>query len=829
MITLLLAAFIGVDAKLPLGTNGVCDTAAFVKTVTNRSEVVKAEWMVTGLGVFRVWVNGTETGTEDFLKPGLTHVDKRRSTFTYDVTALMERAQSGVNVLAAEVSAGWWRDRVVEAPYLKPKKESGFYGLLKLTFADGSVTEISTDKTWRGAYYSPVTHAEIYWGEDFDARVETAWRKTGNVDWPAAKLNNEFSGELTPMEGRSIKVRRDLTLMPKSIYVWKDVEGASEDRFGKVKILRHGELSGKVDLLPGETLVVDFAQNASGIPEFTAMADKGTTLYARTAEMLNDSQGEKSRGNDGPAGSAYFANYRKARSIAQYTFSGGGKETYMPTFSFFGGRYVSFTATGKVSFSSIRYLPVMSIAKEDETGVLVTGHEGINRLVSNCVWGMRSNFLSVPTDCPQRNERLGWTGDTQAFSGAAVYAADVYGFFMKWMTDMRDTQMQEGERSVNARTPNHPGSFRSVAPPGRAGVSGHRIGWSDAGVIVPYAVWKQFGDTRIVEANWSAMRSFMALLKRTKYITGKKETQTADWLSMEKYEAWRRGWGSKFADNPFWPGETDEDMRRYWDFLGACYRIMDLRMMCEMGKAIGENAAVETFAAEEKEAVAEFRREHLGADGLAPEFLRGMQTPALFLIRLGLLKSPSDLKKTAEELKASIKADGFRPRTGFLGTTILLDTIADDLDDPELAYSVLLQRGCPGWLYSVDQGATTIWERWNGYTKEKGFGPVAMNSFNHYAYGAVMGWMYRTMAGIRPSKDGGYSKFILSPRPDKRLGFCSAEYRTRHGVVKSSWRYNADGTLSYSFTVPEGTAAALRLPGMPEKHLAPGVHEMTVK
>jgi alpha-L-rhamnosidase len=281
MITLLLAAFIGVDAKIPLGTNGVCDTAAFVKTVTNRSEVVKAEWTVTGLGVFRVWMNGAEVGTEDFLKPGLTHIDKRRSTFTYDVTSLMKKESGGVNVLAAEVSAGWWRDKVVKAPYLKPKKESGFYGVFKLEFADGSVGAVATDESWRGAYFSPVTHAEIYWGEDYDARIKTDWRKTGDVDWPVAKLNNEFSGELTPMEGRSIKVRRDLTLMPKSIYVWKDADGASEDCFGKVKILRYGELSGRVELLPGETLVVDFGQNASGVPEFTAVAERGTTLCAR--------------------------------------------------------------------------------------------------------------------------------------------------------------------------------------------------------------------------------------------------------------------------------------------------------------------------------------------------------------------------------------------------------------------------------------------------------------------------------------------------------------------------------------------------------------------
>jgi alpha-L-rhamnosidase len=440
----------------------------------------------------------------------------------------------------------------------------------------------------------------------------------------------------------------------------------------------------------------------------------------------------------------------------------------------------------------------MSIAKEDETGCIETGHKDINRLILNCVWGMRSNYLSVPTDCPQRNERWGWSGDTQVFVGAAVYAADVYGFLSKWMTDMRDSQM--GHKDL------HPGSFRVVAPDRGKGMRGHNIGWSDAGVIVPWTLWKQYGDVSVINANWKSMLDFMSLIRKTKYITPKGQFQTADWLSMEKYEAWRRGWGSKFAKNPFWPGETDEDMRTYWNFLGACYRILDLGMMQDMAKATGRKTEAEAFEKEKREAIMEFRAKHLSADGRISEKFCDMQTPALFAIKLGLLPTEDSVRKTAEELKSSLVANGYSPRTGFLGTPIILDTFSDTLGDSTTAYNILLQRGCPGWLYSVDQGATTIWERWNGYTKEHGFGPVAMNSFNHYAYGAVMGWMYRTMAGIRPGEKGGYKEFILCPRPDKRIGWCKASLKTRNGVVKSEWRYEGSKCI-WRFSIPEGTCA----------------------
>jgi len=813
--TIFLAAFIAVDGAVPLGTNGVSDTARFVKSFDVSKPVKEAKWTVSGLGVFRVYLNGREVGPEDFLKPGLTHILKRRHSFKYDVAAFLK---PGRNVLAAEVSVGWWRDGVVRHPGVIPAKESAFGGTLSLKFADGSESKIPTDSTWLGAYGGNLTHAEIYWGETYDARVDDGWRTTGDVDWKPARVCTAFKGEVTPVEGRTIRLRRDLTLKPVSLYVWKGTEGETEDAFGKVRIVRRSDEKGVIQLNPGETLVVDFGQNAAGVPEFTASAAAGTELVGHPAEMLNDANGEKSRGNDGPAGSAYFANYRNCRTTSTYIFSGRGEESYLPRFTFFGGRYFSFTANGKVSLSSIHFIPVMSIAPEDETGTIVTGCDDLNRLISNCVWGMRSNYLAVPTDCPQRDERLGWAGDTLAFVGAAVYAADVYGFLSKWMTDMRDSQLGDDDR--------FPGSFRRVAPIGPAGVKGYMIGWSDAGVVVPYTLWRQFGDTTVVKANWDAMFRFMSLLDRTDYVTPSDERQCADWLSPARYEGWRRGWGASHVSNPYWDGETSADERQYWDMLGTCFHILDLRMMGEMAQAIGEEKSIKTFAEREKAAVKRYRNLFLDHSGRLARRYRDMQTPILFPLKLGLFPTDEAANSAKVDLIENLKRGEYRIGTGFLGTPILLDVLTDVVREPELAYSVLLQHGCPGWLYSVDQGATTIWERWDGYTKDRGFGPVAMNSFNHYAYGAVLGWMYRTMAGIRPGKKGGFKTFELGPKPDIRIGSCVASYRTRYGTVRSSWRY-VDGKLKWSFTVPPGTTAKVSPPdGSASKIYGPGTYEM---
>ena len=812
MLAMFLAAFIAVDGPVPKGDDNVCDTARFVKTFECGGEVRRATWTVSGLGVFRAYMNGGEVGADDCLKPGFTHVAKRRHSFSYDVTPLVKK---GRNVLAAEVSTGWWRDAIVS----RRGKISSFWGVLEIEKADGTKVSIPTDTTWRGSYGGNVVHATIYWGETYDARVDASWRATGDVDWPCAKINGEFKGAVTPVEGRTVKTRRDLALAPREIYVWKGAEGASKDAHGKAKVLRRYRDGERIVLEPGdERLVVDFGQNAAGVPEIVATAPAGTKLTAHPAEMLNDGNGEKRRGNDGPAGSAYFANYRSARTAITYKFAGSGKEKYSPSFTFFGGRYLSFATTARVEIESLRFLPMMSIAPEDETGTIETGREDLNQLISNCVWGMRSNYLSVPTDCPQRNERWGWSGDTQAFAGAAVYAADVYGFLSKWMTDMRDSQVGGNNK--------YAGTFSIMAP--MSGERGYMIGWSDAGVIVPYTLWRQFGDAAVVKANWEAMQKFMALIDRTDWTTPLGENQCADWLAPARYESWRRGWGAPYAAKPFWDGETKADHMQYWDMLGACFHISDLRMMREMARAIGDEKSAKAYAAREAKSVKRYRDLFLDHRGRLAERYRDMQTPALFPLWLGLFPSKDAEAAAKADLAASIRRGNFKIGTGFLGTPILLDVLADVMDDPGLAYSVLLQHECPGWLFSVDQGATTIWERWDGYTKERGFGPVAMNSFNHYAYGAVMGWMYRTMAGIRPGEKGGYAEFTLAPRPDRRVGFCRASYRTTFGEVKSEWRYLPDGGLEWKFAIPPGTRAKVTPPGGKAETLGPGDYVRTI-
>ena len=806
------ADFISVEGPVPEVNRGGCSTAVFVRPVTNRAAVVSAKWTVTGLGVFRVFLNGAEVGAEDFLKPGYTHPHKRRSSFSYDVTDAFRRDPGARNVLCAEVSTGWWRDAIIG----RAGKVSAFQGVLKLAYADGSAEEIVSDTSWRAAYAGPLRHATIWGGERYDARVPTPWRTTGDVDWKRARVNGEFKGAVTPLEGRSVRVRRDLAFAPRDAWAWKGADGAAKDRHGRARILRRYAGGEALVLEPGETLVVDFGQNCAGVPEFAARAAAGTELSGHPAEMLNDANGERSRGNDGPAGSAYFANYRTAESRLRYVFAGGDGETWHPSCTFFGGRYWSFTANGRVEFKRLSLLPVMSIAPEDETGTIVTGDASLNRLISNCLWGMRSNYLSVPTDCPQRNERWGWTGDTQVFVGAAVYAADVYGFLTKWMTDMRDSQADEKSKC--------PGMFPKIAPD-RSG--GRLIGWADAGVIVPYTMWRQFGDVGAVNVNWDAMARFLANLDKSNWTTPENERQCVDWLSPAMYEGHRRGWGSKFCKNPFWDGETNADERQYWDMLGACYHIWDLKMMVEMAKATGRDKEAAAYAQREAKAVARYRSLFLDHHGRFAERYRNMQTPNLFALKLGLFPTQAATDAAKADLVASIKAGNCKVGTGFLGTPLLLDVIADIVGDPALAYSVLLQRDCPGWLYSVDNGATTIWERWDGYTKERGFGPPEMNSFNHYANGAVLGWMYRTMAGIRPGKEAGYRHFTLAPKPDKRIGSCKASYRTKYGTVKSEWRYVDGGKLEWSFTVPPCTTATVVPPdGGPTVERGPGDYRM---
>ena len=794
-------------------------TACFVKAVPHGKAVKEAFWTVAGLGVFEAYVNGrpvsrfcTCTGKtcRDFLKPGFTHYGKTKHAFTYDVTHLMKTGAADANAFAAQVSAGWWRDKIVNFA----GKKSAFRAQLILRHTDGTETRVGTDTTWLSALAGPVIRAAIFDGEDYDARIKNGWMTAAAPEgFKASEINGEFKGEIFPMEGAPVTLRCDLALAPAAMYVWKGVEGAKTDEFGTVKKVRAYRDGDAIELDAGETLIVDFAQNAAAVPAFEFAAAAGTTLTMRPAEMLNDGNGAKSRGCDGPEGSIYTTNYRRARTTLNYTFAGEGVEKYHPEFTFFGYRYASITTTGKVKISKIRSVPVTSIRKSTETGRLTTGVADVNRLIANVLWGQYSNYLSIPTDCPQRNERLGWTADTQVFAHAGSFNADTYGFFLKWMRDMRDTQHADG-------------SYTGVAPLAQYGGNGHQLGWADAGVIVPYVMWRQFGDTRIIDENWHSMKRYVTLVESMKYASQQAtEHQWADWLSYEKLESWS---GMAYEKGPDGKRRVRPDALTYWQYLGFCYWLWDARMMAEMAQATGRDAEVKGYQAMAGRALKLLRERYVAQDGLLIPLFRDMQTPALFALKFGLLEKPEAIAATKAALLKNIKDHGDCLQTGFLGTSILMDTLTYDVGAPEVAYTLLLQHKNPSWLYSVDQGATTIWERWNSYTKADGFAPSGMNSFNHYAYGAVLSWMYGTMAGIRAGEESGFKHFTLAPLPDRRMGKVDASFDSPYGVIRSAWAYGEDGKWTWTFTVPANTTATVKVPGGATEELAAGTYTRTV-
>lgn len=793
-----------VDAPVVTGktsdvdNNRAADGASwFVSTLKNEQEVVSAKWMTAGLGVYEIFVNGRPIGKE-FLKPGYTHYAKTKRSFTYDVTAAFQTEAGAENQLSAQVTPGWWADKI-HSPHGYEGflgKKCAFRGVLELTYADGSKKLYGTDlENWKAGIAGPVKHAAIFDGESYDARVPMGYDTVEQLDVP--EENTEFKGEILPSAGAEIYLRNDLALVPIKAYLWKGVEGAKEKEFGKVVVAKEFVQGEEMIVRPGETLVVDFGQNCAGVPSFVFKAAEGTTLSCLPSELLNDGNGAESRGMDGPEGSVHRLNLRipDTGMMLDYTFAGSDDYvSYYPRHTFYGYRFVSITATDEVSIRSLTSIPVTSVTKEMEIGTLVTGNESINKLIANTYWGQLSNYLSIPTDCPQRNERLGWTADTQVFAETGTFFANTLTFFRKWMRDMRDSQSPVG-------------GFPGVAPYGQYGNEMMRLGWADAGIIVPWTIWKQFGDKQIVEENWESMNFYMNHVNDTKYnhqalIAENGNFQYADWLSYEALETCTgRCWG---------PNGLLPEAVVYWNYLSASYWALDATLMADMAKAIGRDASPYLQMAEDAKIY--MGQQFLNADGTFKlNVLNAMQTPALFALKNGLVEGKAKENMLAR-LRKNFEEHDNCLQTGFLGTSILMSTLTEN-GMADLAYELLFQRKNPSWLYSIDNGATTIWERWNSYMVDEGMGPRGMNSFNHYAYGCVCEWIWETAAGIAADPTHpGFKNIIMKPIPDKRLGYIKAEYQSAAGLIKSAWRYEGDSWI-WDFTIPEGAVASVTLPG----------------
>lgn len=745
-------------------------------TVQSETTLKSAQLYTAGLGVYETYINGQRVGNKladnsiayDELKPGFTEAKLRQFYNAYDVTWML---QNGQNAISAVTTSGWWTGRVAGTP----GKSTAYKAKLLLTYSDNSHQVLVTDNSWKTYRASPIVAADIFDGETYDANISTDWMNADfdDSDWNDPVINTEFTGELVNQIGSPVTVRKDLELTPKTATVYNGADNTTENQFGKIHVVNtYGDES--FTLNPGEVAVIDLGQNHAGWEYFEAEAQKGAVLTVRHGEMLNDNNGLKSRGNDGPEGSIYTANLRGAQTRTKYTFSGNGIEKYHPSATFYGYRYMEIKVTAPVTFHKIRGQVVTSVEKD--LGFMETSNKDVNQLISNSRWGQYSNYLSIPTDCPQRDERQGWSADTQNFAAAGSYLAFSKSFLMKWMQDMQDAQQKPNEQ--------YPGAYPGTAPRGEyGGADWGGTGWTDAGVIVPYTLYAIYGDTSVIKQNWDSMVFFMDTFMASTNKKGGRHVW-GDWLAYES---------------------NDDEIQ---SILGVAYYAWDALLMSKMAQATGDTASAAKYQAVYEVEKEYFQQQFVKADGT---LIRGEQSVCLYALFLDLLPNENSVTAVTNQLVTNIESKGNRLQTGFLGTEIIMNTLTK-IGRTDIAYKLLLQHENPSWLYSIDQGATTIWERWNSYTKESGFGDVGMNSFNHYSYGSVAEWMFRYMGGIGYDiENPGFKHTILAPSTDQLIHFVNSSYDSAYGKITSNWKFT-NGTFAYDAVIPANTSATIILP-----------------
>ena len=733
----------------------------------------RAVLQATALGVYDVTINGKPVGSHE-LKPGWTDYRKEVTCQTFDVTPLLRK---GRNVIMIQLSRGWWSGNI----------NRGVYGnhtplALKASLTVDGQLATSTDATWQYSVTGPLIDGDIYNGEIYDARREPD-------DWHAAVVTDYFHVAVVPFEGPEVRIRdRKLWRHPQTITIYHDTI-ATGTTYGQIKVDR--TLTDKPFVLHrGETAIVDLGQNMVGWVQLCAKAKGGTVLNVRHGEMLNYNGDKRGRLDDGPGGSVWTYNLRTAKVLLSYTFRGDERgETYHPRHTFMGFRYVSLTATDDVEIRSVTGQVVGSDI--EEWGEFECSDSSINQLYSNIWWGQRGNFLSIPTDCPQRDERLGWTGDTQIFSRTALYQSDASSFYRKWMRDMRNSQREDG-------------AYPDIAPYNNFWGFG-TAAWGDAGVIVPWNVYAMTGDKTILQENYESMTRWMEWLatQHETVVTPQGDTVTYTHI----------GGGTSTGD---WLAYDELEQR----YVSVAYYAYVAQLMDSISTTLNRHADAAHYRRLYEDIRTEFQSRYMAADG---SLTKTTQTAYLLALRFGLL--PEKYRDMARQsLRAKIEQNDYRLSTGFVGTALLCPVLSDeDMDD--LAYALLLQRKNPSWLYSVDQGATTVWERWDSYTREGGFHKHHwdMNSFNHYAYGVIAEWLYAYVGGIRPGS-AGFSHVVLEPHADRRpathptlryqprITWMRTKIRTPYGDIASSWRLMDDGHYEYVFRLPKGVTYEVNIP-----------------
>ena len=748
--------------------------------ITQQGKTIKAAYICTSaLGVYDLYVNSQRVGHHqdgkeiyEELKPGWTEYRECVSYASYDITSYVK--EGGLNIIGAIVAKGWWRGRISWELY--GKLPLCLISKLVIEYNDGTKDVIISDNTWYASTNNSLQESDIFDGETYDANFDNNWGMPTTEDpmWTDAIIFDGFKGQLEALPSTPFLLE-ELELKPQTITVYNGVEPTGTE-FGSIKIVaKHN--STPFTLKKGETAIIDFGQNMAGWTPFSVKGSNGTKFTIRYAEMLNDS-GSEARGNDGPQGSIYTANLRNAKATLNYILKGSEcGESYTTFSTYYGFRYCEITASDDVIINELKATPISSAV--EETGFIETDNAKINKLISNIKWGQRSNFVSIPTDCPQRNEKRGWTGDAQVFCQTGMYNFSTEAFYNNYIKSMRDSQRKDG-------------AYPDVAPYG-TGKYGN-AGWGDAGIIIPWITYVMYGNKEMLKEHYPSMEKYM------------------DWLSSQgTAESKYLGAGDAYGD---WLAYDKCDNR----YVSMAYYAYTASLMYKISKALSETES-DSFA--EKAVMYHQLFEEIKKDFIQrywiPEPREKTQTSLCLALSFKLLDE--ELETLAKALlKQTVDNNGGKLSTGFIGTPLLLPTLST-IGLSNYAYNLLLQKENPSWLYSLNQGATTIWERWDSYTIENGFGPASMNSFNHYAYGAVGEWLYKNMAGIQPDEEQpGFKSFCLKPEiysfniVDEGINEVKTTYFSKSGIIKSNWLITNDGGFNYSCNVPANTTATLLLP-----------------
>ena len=718
-------------------------------TVNGKKKVARARLYASAMGLYELHLNGKRVG-DQYFTPGWTAYDFRYQYQTYDVTDMIK---SGANCVGAMLGDGWFRGHMAfEGKRNNYGKKVALLAQLVIMYTDGSQEGVGSDANWK-ASTGAVLLSDIYDGETYDARFEKpGWSDAGYDDkgWKGVMVIEAPRAKLVAAAGPPVKKIEEVKA---------------------VKVLH----------TPAGDTVVDMGQNMVGWVRFRVAAPGGTTITLRHAEVLDKE------------GNFYTENLRAAKQTIRYISSGKGSEVFEPHFTFQGFRYVAVSGwpgevkredfTGEVVHSAI-----------ERTGTFETSNSLVNQLEHNIIWGQKGNFLDVPTDCPQRDERLGWTGDAQVFSPTASFNFETVGFYEKWLKDLALDQQDDG--AVPHVIPN------ILSHTTRKGESASS-GWADVAVVVPWNVYQAFGDRRVLEEQYPSMKAWVEYMRKQagdKYLYNTGFT-FGDWLAFAT------------TDSDY-PGATTDK-----DFIQTAYFAHSTELLAKTAAVLGKTEDAAEYQALEKNIKASFLREFVTPNG---RLSSNTQTAYTLALTFDLL--PESMRaEAANRLAADVRTFGHLT-TGFLGTPNLCRALSDS-GHLEEAYMLLNRTEYPSWLYPVTKGATTIWERWDGIKPDGTFQDPGMNSFNHYAYGAIGMWMYSVVAGIGLDEaHPGYKHIVIAPHPGGGLSYARASVDSEYGKLASGWEL-ADGKLKLKIEIPPNTGATVKMPSGKSEEVGSGTWE----